>query len=175
MRLPDTPKERILYFDIDGTLVREPFGAAKPALGLGRFGDLARAAGFDRLVCVSDAVSIGRLIASQRPGEDVMDTVLHLAGGTLRDGAWFRTRVHPVDDPQFRGRAIDTTQDWYYVDDWAAMHLEEAHPTSWLYHLRQGRVLQCNAAGSGEDIVAWLRRIAERPVGARPGPLAAVS
>ena len=31
MRVPDAPRERVLYFDIDGTLVHETFGAAKRA------------------------------------------------------------------------------------------------------------------------------------------------
>jgi len=163
MRVPDVPRERVLYFDIDGTLVHEPFGAAKRALANGRFERLVRAAGFDRLVCVSDAVSIGRLIASQWPGEDLMDTVLQLCGGTLHDGAWFRSHVRPVVDPIQRGRHIDMRHDWYFVDDWAAAHLEKAYPSTFIEYLRQGRVLQCNAAGSGDDIVAWLRRIAQQP------------
>ncbi|MCA9317217.1 MAG: hypothetical protein R3F05_00520 [Planctomycetota bacterium] len=170
MRVPDAPRERVLYFDIDGTLVHETFGAAKRALADGRFERLVRSAGFDRLVCVSDAVSIGRLIASQRPGEDLMDTVLQLCGGTLRDSDWFRQNVRPVFDPIHRGRYIDTRHDWYFVDDWAATHLEQAYPSTFIEYLRQGRVLQCNAAGSGDDIVAWLRRIAQRP---HPGRRAA--
>ncbi|MGE0193381.1 MAG: hypothetical protein AB7T63_15225 [Planctomycetota bacterium] len=163
MRAYDATRERVLYFDIDGTLVHETFGAAKRALAHGRFERLVRSAGFDRLVCVSDAVSIGRLVAAQRPGEDLMDTVLHLCGGTLRDGEWFRTHVRPVFDPIHRGRYIDTRCDWYFVDDWATAHLEQAYPSTWIDYLRQGRVLQCNAVGSGDDIVAWLRRIAQRP------------
>ena len=49
---------RILYFDISGTLTREGSERAKPQLNDGAFGEAVRAAGFERLVCVSSLVRV---------------------------------------------------------------------------------------------------------------------
>ena len=51
---------RVLYFDIDGTLLTE--SEPKTALADGAFEQAVRAAGFDRLVCVGNVVTTIRFL-----------------------------------------------------------------------------------------------------------------
>ena len=56
---------RILYFDIDGTLLLEDTIHAKSKLAEGRFEDAVRGAGLDKLVCVGTFV---KLMLDHNPG-----------------------------------------------------------------------------------------------------------
>jgi hypothetical protein len=160
------PRKRVLYFDIDGTLVRPTFGPAKRALAGGRFERLVREAGFDRLVCVSDAVLLSRAVIEHCGcGGEVHPAVYRFCNGTFSDRKWFRHNVDLVQDPTRRASEIDFDTDWYYVDDHAYKHLALAgldHVGAW------GRTLSCDPHAEGHDIVAWLRGLAEaRPPGAQ--------
>ena len=154
------PRPRVLYFDIDGTLVRPTFGRAKHALAGGRFERILHRAGFDRVVCVSDAVTIARLLAEVAPRRlraDVPSTLFRFCAGVFDDRAWFREHVRAIQDPIERASEFDLREDWYYVDDHA-----------WRYLARAGippddaaeRVLQCDPHGEGEDVAAWLTGLA---------------
>ena len=154
---PARPK-RILYFDIDGTLVQRTFGAAKPALAAGRFERAVRRAGFDEIVCVSDAVLFTRVLLGRDDHDAEAARVLQrFCGDTVRDARWFRQRVAPVGDPFDRCHEIDVEADWFYVDDHAHTYLERA---GLLRYEGCRRVLACRGAGDGEDVLGWLHEIA---------------
>lgn len=155
-----TGTPRVLYFDIDGTLVQPTFGPAKPALADGRFEAAARAAGFDRLVCVSDGVLMARALA-EHGLVDPQGHLLRLCAGTVQDEVWFRTHVDGVEDPLHRGRHIDASTDWFYVDDFAPKYLERAHgPAAARLALTSGRALDCSQDADGEQVLQWLHGLA---------------
>ncbi len=158
----------VLYFDIDGTLVRPTFGAAKPALAAGRFEAAVRRAGFERLVCVSDAVLFGEILASAARIGAAHDVVLQLCRGTIRDAAWFGATTRLVADPLQRARFIDIHEDWYYLDDAAFTYLQAVGSPVLDRGVREGRVCACDPGGDGSDVLAWLSAVAARRAGAAP-------
>lgn len=177
LRSHESPRApRLLYFDIDGTLVRQTFGEAKRRLANGRFERAVRAAGFDGVVCVSDAVWMAQALAKDS-GADVHQRLLPYCGGTIQDGTWFRENVELVSDPTRRGEEIDTEVDWYFLDDWAHDYLARAHGELFARRAeREGRVLTCRPDGSGADVLQWLRSLRpERTRARRPAILQGVA
>lgn len=154
-------KSRVLYFDIDGTVVHETFGACKEALANGRLERLVRKAGFERLVCVSDAVSIARLLPS-----NAHDTVFDFCRGAFEDRAWFRRHVRLVPDPVQRARYLDTNDDWYFMDDYAYTYLRKAERSRLAFRgAIKRRVLRARSGSDGSEVAAWLQALAKtRPI-----------
>lgn len=154
------PRRRVLYFDIDGTLVLPTFGRAKHALAAGRFERLVRRAGFDAIVCVSDAVIISRLVRDMAPAgmrRDVDSMLFRFCGGTFEDRSWFRRWVEHVEDPVQRASEFDRGADWYYIDDHAHRYVARAGIPACE---ADGRVLACDPHAEGEDVAAWLADLA---------------
>lgn len=154
------PRPRVLYFDIDGTLVRPTFGRAKHALADGRFERILHRAGFDRVVCVSDACTIGRLLAEVAPRRlqpCVRTTLFRFCAGAFADRDWFLDNVLSIENPIERAQEFDLGADWYYVDDHAYRYLARAGiaPDD-----VADRFLQCDPHGEGEDVAVWLAGLA---------------
>lgn len=144
---------RVLYFDIDGTLVDQARGVAKRALAGGRFERLVRAARFDRLVCVDTVPLTSGRGRWPRRGSDPWRGVFRRCRGTIADYAWLRLHARLVGDPASRGTYIDLDEDWYYVDDHAHAYAARAGIDA----PQQGRrILQCEPAGAGLDVHSWL-------------------
>jgi len=157
-------KTRVLYFDIDGTVVHETFGACKEALADGRLEHLIRAAGFERLVCVSDAVSIARLLPS-----NAHDTVFEFCRGAFEDRAWFREHVRLVPDPVQRARYLDTNDDWYFMDDYAYTYLRKAERSRLAFRgAIKRRVLRAQSRSDGSEVDSWLTALATTRPAVRP-------
>lgn len=150
---------RTLYFDIDGTLVHQTFGRAKGALAGGRFEALARRAGFDRLVCVSDAVSISGMLFESGQVQRPQDALAAFFSGTIRDDGRWLDGVELVEDPIRRCAFIDDAEDWYYVDDHAEAYLDRDRPDLLATAVRAGRVLPCDGSSDGREVARWLRSI----------------
>lgn len=154
------PRRRVIYFDIDGTLVRPTFGRVKKALGDGRFERILRRAGFDRVVCVSYAVTIARLFAEVgdvSPREETREILFRFCAGAFEDRDWFDANVELVRNPMGRVTEFDFGADWYYVDDRASWYLDRAGlPAA---NVRE-RVLQCDPRTEGEDVALWLADLA---------------
>jgi hypothetical protein len=164
-------KPRTLYFDIDGTLVQQTFSDAKRRLGGGAFERAVRRAGFDRLVCVSDAATIARTHLEAGLTTNPHDVVFELCRGTIEDRQWFDTHVALAPDPTQRARSIDPREDWYYVDDWARRYLWRSLPRGRARRmLRSGRVLRCAGGGTGQDVLDWLASLTPAPPSGRPAP-----
>lgn len=146
---------KILYFDISGTLVDER-ERPKPALADGAFERAVRAAGVERLVCVSSLLSIveARLMAGH--DLDPHDYILSQCGGTFTDPAWFRATVVMATEPRRRVDAIDESLDWYYVDDYAREYLEHAGRYDLVRDEIGRRVLATPANSDGRDVLDWV-------------------
>ena len=147
---------KILYFDIDGTLL---FGdsEAKPCLANGAFERAVRDAGFEQLVCLSNMLEIVYVLRDLGKEPDGLGMVFDLCRGTFADEAWFR---RSTIIPQVRGnrvRSIDFSGDWWYVDDLAKRFMEKE---GWLDLFRThvgGRILAPDPDGDGRDVLKWLR------------------
>jgi hypothetical protein len=161
------PRRRVLYFDIDGTIVKPTFGRVKHAVADGRFERAVQGARFDRIVCVSDAVLLSRVVMEGLIGRgDVAGAVFRFCRGAFRDEGWFRAHVEMVANPLRRAEAIDLEDDWYYADDNARRYLRRAGLPPGCGGLR---TLQCRSDSEGHELMAWLEGlVAGRPP--RPAP-----
>jgi hypothetical protein len=149
---------KILYFDISGTLVDDG-GRAKPALADGAFERAVRAAGVERLVCVSSLLTI--VEARRMAGQDIdpHGFILGQCGGVFSDEAWFRGTVLMETVPRRRVEAIDESLDWYYVDDYAREYLEHAGRYDLEREEIGRRVLVTPADSDGRDVLDWLEGV----------------
>jgi hypothetical protein len=149
---------KVLYFDISGTLVDEG-GRAKPALADGAFERAVRAAGVERLVCVSSLLTIveARRLAGQ--DVDVHAFILGQCDGVFDDPAWFRNAVEMGRVPRRRVEAIDESLDWYYVDDYAREYLEHAGRYDLARDEIGRRILATPANSDGADVLDWVAEV----------------
>jgi hypothetical protein len=153
---------RVLYFDIDGTLVRLGNGEPKPALVGGRFEAAVRRAGIEDLVCVGGFVEIVQYVRATNPEFDGVGAFLRLCPDVIRDEAWFRSVVRLVQDPPNRAAEIALDRDWYYADDLAESYLRKAS-LEHVFTQEQGRrILVPEPDGDGEDLLRWLGTLGAR-------------
>lgn len=145
---------KILYFDIDGTLLcnSEP----KTALSNGAFELAVRIVGFSKIVCVGNIVTAIHLLDSIKEPVDGLKLVFDACRGTFVDWDWFSGITELVQDSDHRADHIDLTSDWYYLDDLAeAFILKEG--LSGLFGSELGRrILEPDPYGDGTDILNWL-------------------
>jgi hypothetical protein len=148
---------KTLYFDIDGTVLLLDTDRAKLALGGGMLEAAVRRAGFEKLVCVGNFAHAARLLKAMDSNYDEIDVLFRLCDGTFTDEDWFRSVTAMVSDPDNRGRHIDLTDDWWYVDDLAAQFLVQAGRQDVLQAQRGRRAFVPDAYGHGQDILQWLK------------------
>ena len=110
---------RILYFDINGTLTVGATDRAKTELASGRFEAAVRRAHFQRLVCVSSIVGVVEAYQDANREIDGHQFVFQHCGGAFQDLEWFRSVCVLELGYRERAQAIDDSQDWWYVDDYA--------------------------------------------------------
>ena len=156
---------RHLYFDIDGTVLREDRRQVKPALENGRFQQLVERGGFDRVLCVSNMIQTIDLARAAGATVDGLEIVYRYCDGAFSDETWVRERVRLIADPENRVEAVDFASDWWYVDDLAAYYFRQAGRSS-VYREQLGRrVCEPSNCGDGQDVAAWLESVV---AGSRP-------
>ena len=158
---------KTLYFDLDGTLIHLGFGDVKPCLADAAFERAVRAAGFQSLVCVANAVAIVHALEEAGHEVDGIEMILRLSLGALRDEVWFRRVTVLVDDPRHRARFLDRARDWWYLDDLAPRYLGLEGMIDLYEAHRGGRILAPDSNGDGRDVLEWLERVAAAGPGTR--------
>lgn len=153
------PASRVFYFDIDGTVVHAGTGSVKPALAGGALERAVRAAQFQRLVCVSSAITvIQQKQALGIPGES-HPWLFDVCDGAFSDLDWFTRTVELADDPGHRVELIDTNLDWYYADDAAEPYSRRSGLLE-LFNAEKGkRIHVAEPGGDGSRMLAWLQRL----------------
>ena len=164
---------RILYWDIDGTIIDQSIDeAVKPALADGELQSRIEAAGFDRTVCISGRATMARdalfrpyeIAKGMSPEQErlCLRSVWEIVRDAFPSFERFSqlTRLRYENDN--RGEAIDLTADWYYVDDLADHFFVNAYGTSSFEEHLGARILMCDPEGDGSDIIDWLRDIASQ-------------
>jgi len=149
---------RTLYFDINGVLV-DYDDRPKPALVGGVFERALQDAGFDRSVCVSGWAAMAAAPVLRIPLAEQGRWLHRHVEGLFPSADWFLERLVLCADPDRRGWSIDTSVDWYCVDDWADEYFVAARGTA-LYEAELGRrICQSNPHGDGSDVLTWVRSI----------------
>lgn len=147
---------KILYFDIDGTLV-SPEYEPKRALAGGAFEQAVREAAFARLVCVSNMGKIIQLLREMGKVSDSLGLAFELCRGTFTDEAWFRQMTTLSMDAEHRAESVDYSADWWYLDDLASYFMEKEGRSDLLKANERRRIFAPDPNGSGQDILDWLR------------------
>ena len=151
---------RLLYFDIDGTLLMLGTGDPKPALAGGRFQAEIRQAQVDRLVCVSNLCHAFHMAKEIDAGYDSLGMVFTLCKGVFADEEWFRSVTTLIADPEHRTAAIDFSSDWWYIDDMAEQFFDQAGLRNVFRDQIERRIFAPEPNGSGDDVLRWVARIA---------------
>ena len=148
---------RVLYFDIDGTILRD--SSPKPALADGAFERAVREAGFQQLVCVSNVITIIQFRKKLGHKLDGLKIVFETCRGTIQDETWFRDVTTLASEPEQRARCVDFSTDWWYIDDMARWYLEQEDMAN-VYESHLGRrVFEPNEAGDGHNVLNWFSTI----------------
>lgn len=158
--------ERVLYFDLDGTVIHSGFGSVKSALADGALERAIRSAGFGRLVCVANAVTIVHALEESGDEVDGLGMILQLTFGAFADEAWFRGVTTLVQEPRHRARHLDLSADWWWVDDLAQRYLTLEGMADRFDRHRGERIFAPDPEGDGQDVLDWLHGI---PPAWRPG------
>lgn len=159
---------RILYFDIDGTLLTDRDGKPKRRLAGGALESAVRSRGFDRLICVGSIVDVlEATMGADRGGRD-LDTVFRACGGVFENEEWFRENVVLVRDSRFRASEVKQDQDWWFADDLAERYFHEAGLRDLFDAERGRRIVIPEPNGDGSNLLRWLLRIPERRRRTRP-------
>ena len=146
---------KTLYFDINGTIAFQY--QCKPALVDGAFERAVRAAGFERLVCMSNVQNTIKLLAHLGKQPDALGIIFDMCWGAFRDPDWFRRVTTLVPDPDHRANHIDLASDWWYLDDLAREYFATEELQAQFDQHLGGRILAPAPASDGMDILAWLR------------------
>lgn len=149
---------RILYFDLDGTIVHGDLGHVKPELADGRLEDEIRRVGFERLVCVANVCTIITTLVEMGRDVDGQEMIFRLCQGAFRDEGWFRSSTVLIPDGSRRARYIDFSGDWWWMDDRAPYFLDREgmapDPEE-----RARRLMVPQPDGDGSDVIRWLKRV----------------
>ncbi|HEX9154866.1 MAG TPA: hypothetical protein VF819_04835 [Nitrospira sp.] len=151
---------KILYFDLDGTVVVGDEYRAKPSLAGGQLEGAVRRAGFQRLVCVGNLSRVAHLMKEIRCDYDELGMLFGICRGVFADEAWFRSVASFIPDPEHRFRHVDLATDWWYVDDLAPMYISQEGREDLLMLEEGRRILIPNPTGDGHDIMEWLNKTA---------------
>lgn len=151
---------RILYFDINGTIVLGDSNTPKPKLAHGGLEAALKSAGVDQVVCVSSiAVFILQAVELGRE-RDPIGALFKACSGTFLDLDWFREHVIIPEKPSPRVACIDETQDWWYMDDAAEYYCGQAKRYD-LYNAWEGsRILVPSPLSDGSEALKWIQNIA---------------
>lgn len=152
-----TPNAKILYFDVDGTILPRSASHPKPSLAGGKLEAAIRDAGFTGMVCVGNYASIAHMAASVDPGYDSLGTLFRMLGTAFIDETWFRSRTTLIDDAGRRGERIPFEGDWWYADDYAPEYLDMAEKSHLLSGDQAHRICVPSPDGDGADIIDWIR------------------
>jgi hypothetical protein len=154
---------RTFYFDLDGTLLVESFGAVKPALARGAFERAVRAVRFDRLVCVGNAVTIAHTLRKLGREVDGREMIRDLCRDAIVDTEWFLSTLDLASNPEHRVCDIDFDGDWWYADDLAELYFARENLDVAFTEHNGERICITDPEGDGSDLLTWL-------AGIRPGP-----
>ena len=82
-----------------------------------------------------------------------------MIAGLFPDRKWFLSHLELGTDTDHRGRLIDRSMDWYYVDDNADEFFTAAFGAD-AYAAELGRRICCpHQSSDGAEVITWLKQI----------------
>ena len=148
---------RVLYFDIDGTLLDNEDRPKSALLG-GRLQHTLMHAGFTKFVCVSGWSDLFASPVLRLSPEERKRAICKMLKEML-DGDFLEDQLRLAVETDNRCRSIDVNQDFYYIDDWADEYTIKQFGENF-YNAHYGkRILRVDPYGDGTDILDWLESI----------------
>lgn len=149
-------KEKIFYFDIDGTVLEGDTGRCKQALASGALERAVKACGFDQVICVGNLCYIISSLEEMGERVEPMRMVFEICGGAFADLRWMEQNLQLMKNPTARGSYMDFQSSFYYVDDLAEYYLRMAGLSN-VFEMHAGkRILVPEPNSTGTEILSWL-------------------
>jgi hypothetical protein len=148
-------KKRLLYFDIDGTILDKSSKAVKKNLQDGQLELKIREANFDKIYCVGNVNDIFQGLDKMGQHVDSVEIVYTLCFDAFTDFDWFMNYVCCTKNPDQRIKQIQFSEDWWYMDEMAGHYLKKGGKSEILKRQQGNRILIPKPNGDGEDIINW--------------------
>jgi len=152
-------KKKILYFDIDGTILDKSTKAVKKNLQNGQLELRIRNTNFDKIICVGNINDIFKGLQNMGQHVDTVEIMYTLCFDAFTDFDWFTNTVHCSKNENQRIKQIDFSGDWWYMDHSAEKHFRSVGKSEILKKQKGNRILIPNPVGNGQDIISWIETI----------------
>ena len=158
-----TKGKRVLYFDIEGTLLDDDDDTAKKALTNGQLETALKSCAFDYYACVSghsDMIHQSHQYG-QIPSKNAQKEVIwHLLKDIFPDKENFIAKLILIYNSDRRAEYINPDSDWYYVDDWADKFYSDAFDRLTYQEMENNkRIFLTDPNGDAADILQWLAQL----------------
>ena len=152
-------KKKLLYFDIDKTILDGSTKAVKKNLQNGQLEIKIREIKFDKIFCVGDVNNIFNGLEEMGQHVDSVEIIYTLCFDAFVDFEWFMNNVYCTKDPEKRIKQIQFTEDWWYMDSLAEKYLKKSGKNEILNKQEGKRILIPRPEGDGQDILNWFDNI----------------
>jgi hypothetical protein len=152
-------KKKLLYFDIDGTILDGSTKAVKSKLQNGQLELKIREANFSKIYCVGNVNDIFNGLEEMGQHVDSVEIIYTLCFDAFVDFDWFMNNVYCTKDPNQRINEIQFKEDWWYMDVFAERYLSKCDAKSTLKEHRGNRILIPESQGDGQDIINWFQKM----------------
>ena len=150
------PKKKLLYFDIDGTILDGTTKAVKKSLQNGQLEITIREANFDKIFCVGNVNEIFKGLEEMGQHVDNIEIVYTLCFDAFTDFEWFMNNACCTKNPDRRIEQIQYNEDWWYMDVFAEKYVNKSEIRKTIEQHRDKRIFVPNAQGDGQDIINWI-------------------
>jgi len=152
-------KKKLLYFDIDGTVLNSASKAVKSNLQNGKLELKIREAHFDKIYCMGNVNDIFNGLEEMGQHVDNVEIVYTLCFDAFTDFDWFINHVCCMKNPDQKMNQIQYNEDWWYMDVSAKKFLKNGDSGPDLKQHLGTRILVPKAQGDGEDIITWIETV----------------
>jgi hypothetical protein len=152
-------KKKLLYFDIDGTILDSSTKAVKRNLQNGQLELKIREAHFDKIYCVGNVNEIFKGLEEMGQQVDSVEIIYTLCFDAFTDFDWFMKNVCCAKQSDQRIKEIQFNEDWWYMDVLAERYLDTDESIGVLKQHLGARIFIPKPEGDGEDIINWFGTI----------------
>lgn len=149
-------KKKLLYFDIDGTILDGSTKAVKENLKNGQLEIKIKKCHFDKIFCVGSVNDIFKDLENMGQHVDNTEIVYTLCFDAFTDYDWFVSSIHCLKDSDQQIYPIEFDGDWWYMDCRADNLLKKIGKYGIFTQQVGKRILIPNPTGDGQDIISWL-------------------